>query len=146
MGDAPLERLKLLYDYEKFHIGLYGGMITGFIAILSLGSKESLGPWMVLALALAIVLLLIAAICGATLASSVIDIYANYGFWNSRPNKEANLKKFWTRKIGPRKREWWKPHVWWCIGHTAFWIAVLLVVGTSLGHLVYWRLTCQMPK
>ncbi len=137
MADTSLERLKLLYDYEKFHIGLYGAMITGFIAILSFGAKH-LTRWMILALALSIISLLVAAICGATLASSVIDVYANYGFWDSRTNQEADLNRFWNKEIGPYKREWWKPQRWWRIGHTAFWIAVFIVVGTFLAHVVYW--------
>src|SRR2546423_1334775 len=112
-------------------------MITGFIAILSLGSKN-LTLLMFLALALAIISLLVAAICGATLASSVIDVYGNYELWGSETNNEANLSSFWTKEIGPYKTNWWKARTWWCIGHTAFWIAVFLVVGTFLVHVVYW--------
>ena len=104
MADTSLERLKLLYDYEKFHIGLYGAMITGFIAILSVES-EDLPLWMIVILALAIISLLVAAICGAILASSVIDIYNTYNHWELVTKSEVNLNRFWTEKIGPYKRK-----------------------------------------
>jgi hypothetical protein len=145
MADATLERLKLLYDYEKFHIGLYGTMITGFIAILSFGSKQ-INIGLVLALALAIILLLVAAICGAILASSIIDVYGNYKYWDSTTKYETSLNSFWIKRIGPYETNWWKARTWWRIGHTAFWIAVFVVVGTFLGYVAYWIATGQVPE
>jgi hypothetical protein len=135
MADTSLERLKLLYDYEKFHIGLYGAMITGFIAILSVWGKEF--HWSLkLVLALAIVSLLVAAICGAVLASSVIDIYDTHKHWGIGGNSEADLTSFWTTKLGPYNVKLWKAHEWWRVGHTAFWLAVILVVGAFLVRLM----------
>lgn len=143
MTDSPFERLKLLYDYEKFHIGLYGAMMTGFITILSLWSK-TLTFWMVLALSLAILSLLIAAFCGAILASSVIDIYGNYKFWKSGTDPEAVLNNFWETEIGPYEKQWWKAEKLWRVGHSAFWIAVILVVVTFLAHVVYWTMSGEL--
>jgi hypothetical protein len=145
MADTSLERLKLLYDYEKFHIGLYGAMITGFIAIMSLWSQHL--TWvMFVALAFAVLFLLAAAVCGATLASSAIDVYGNYRLWTSATHSRPSLDNFWNGKIGPYRKRWWKAEVWWRIGHTSFWVSVFLVVGTFLGHVVWWSYTGQLWK
>ena len=46
MADKEIERIKLLYDYEKFHIGLYGGLIASSLQFLSSGIRISLlGIW-----------------------------------------------------------------------------------------------------
>jgi hypothetical protein len=141
MADAPLERLKLLYDYEKFHIGLYGAMIAGVIAILKEWPPRH--PCMVWALVLAIVCLLVAAICGAILASSVIDVYGNYKLWNSQTS--ISLNSFWTQRIGPYKWGWCKARTCWSVGHTAFWIAVFLTVGTFLWPILGRLFSGQLP-
>lgn len=145
MADAGLERLKLLYDYEKFHIGLYGAMITGFIAILSVWT-EKLTLLMVLALGVAIILLLVAAICGAILASSVIDVYNNYNIWSAEIGDDAGPNSFWRKRIGPGRSKCWETSKWWRLGHGSFWAAVFIVVGMFLGHLVYWVAKGQLPN
>jgi hypothetical protein len=143
MADAPLERLKLLYDYEKFHIGLYGAMITGFSVILK-GWSQDLAPFMIWALVLVILSLLVAAICGAILASSVIDVYGNYELWNS--NTSASLNSFWTKKIGPYKWGWCRAQTFWRVGHTAFWIAVFLAVGSFLLPVLGGLISVHLPR
>ena len=127
-----LEQLKLLYDYTKFHIGLYGTLIAGFIAILSFGKDFSTTS--LTALKVVIFLLLIAAMSGGVVASSVVDVYQNYGMWKP----ESSLEKFWTTSIGPFKLKWMKAETWWRIEHTAFWIAVLIVVGGFLLKGIVW--------
>jgi len=122
-----LEQLKLLYDYTKFHIGLYGTLIAGFIGILTFGGKD-FSPTSINALKVVIFLLLIAAMSGGVVASSVVDVYQNYGMWKT----ETSLETFWTTEIGPFKLKWMKAKFWWLIEHTAFWIAVLIVVGGFL--------------
>jgi hypothetical protein len=144
MADRALERLKLLYDYEKFHIGLYGALMTGFIAILGFGNPQSI--WMRVALGIAILSLLVAAICGAILASSVIDVYGNYGLWSAETDDEAGPNSFWRKKIGPSKGEWWETWKWWRLGHGAFWTAVFLVVGSFLAQLIYRLATGQIQQ
>jgi hypothetical protein len=165
MADKDLERLKLLYDYEKFHIGLYGAMMAGFITVLKW--SDSLEKWMIVALVIAILLLLLAALCGATLASSVIDIYNSYRLWQTkfikpgrRPRfwgvqpklqyqppiatllaklvaEETNLSNFW-KGIGPFKCTWFKPEFLWAVGHTAFWGAVAIFICTFGVQTYHW--------
>jgi len=42
MADSNLEldRLKLLYDYTKFHIGMYGTLMAVFSGIMTFGSQD----------------------------------------------------------------------------------------------------------
>lgn len=120
-----LEQLKLAYDYTKFHIGLYGTLITGLIAILKFGEGTVLERYLWF-LKITICLILIAAICGAILASSLLDAYSSYGFW------ESELGNFWESKIGPFKWKWLKAKTWGFIEHAAFWIGLLVVVGAFL--------------
>jgi len=121
-----LEQLKLLYDYTKFHIGLYGTLIAGFIGILTFGGTFSTPS--LIALKVVVFLLLVAAMSGGMVASSVVDVYQDYKTWNT----ESGLEAFWTTPIGPFKWLRMKVEYWWFIEHTAFWIAVFIVVGGFL--------------
>jgi len=134
MADAArkLERLKLLYDYTKFHIGLYGTLLAGFIAILNFGS-QGLSPVALGILKLAVFLLLIAAMAGAIMASSILDVYQNYKVWEAVADSEKDsLDAFWETPIGPFNFKLMVAKRWWFVEHTAFWAAVLLVVGGFL--------------
>ncbi len=134
MAEAPrkLERLKLLYDYTKFHIGLYGTLLAGFIAILNFG-PQSLTPETLGTLKFAVFLLLIAAMSGGVVASSILDVYQNYKVWEAVPDSEGDsLDTFWETPIGPFNFKLMVAKRWWFIEHTAFWAAVLLVVGGFL--------------
>jgi hypothetical protein len=115
-------------------------MIAGFVTTLKWSDRLSaVAIW---GLSAAIVCLLFAAVCGATLASSVIDVYGNYGVWN-----EAGANGFWRKKIGPFKWKWYTPKVWWALGHGAFWLAVSLFVATFFIQTMCWagklRAPCQ---
>src|SRR5262245_54900634 len=132
--NSQLEQVKLLYDYTKFHIGLYGTLIAGFIAILTFGGNFSATS--LTALKVVIFLLLIAPMSGGVVASSVVDVYQNYGVWKT----ESSLETFWTTSIGPFKLKCMKAKRWWFIEHTAFWVAVLIVVGGFLlKDIVWWQ-------
>ena len=130
--NMQLEQLKTLYDYTKFHIGLYGTLLAGFMAIS--GFASGISRTSLLGLKLAIFLLLIAAMSGGVVASSIVDVYQNYGVWK----QDADLKRFWTTHLGPFKMQLMPAKVWWCIEHTAFWVAVLIVVGGFLLKGIVW--------
>ena len=136
MADASLERLKLLYDYEKFHIGLYGALMAGFITVLKW--SDNLDQTLVRAIVIAILCLLVAAFCGAILASSVIDIYNSYKLWPSGTGKDADLRNFWEGRIGPFNSRVFKAKTWWFFGHTAFWSAVMIFIVTFVAQAWYW--------
>ena len=125
--NLQLEQLKTLYDYTKFHIGLYGTLLAGFMGVSGFAAGH-LSRTSLLGLKLATFLLLIAAMSGGVVASSIVDVYQNYGLWK----EDAGLEKFWTTAIGPFNGKWMFAKTWWRIEHTAFWIAVLIVVGGFL--------------
>lgn len=54
-----MENLRLLYDYTKFHIGLYGALMAAFITNIRVGNK-SLSTLSITILKIDIGLLLIA--------------------------------------------------------------------------------------
>jgi hypothetical protein len=136
MADASLERLKLLYDYEKFHIGLYGALMAGFITVLKW--SDNLDQKIIRAYVVAILFLLAAAFCGAILASSTIDIYNSYKLWPSGTGKEADLRNFWEGRIGPLNIGLFKAKTWWFFGHTAFWVAVMIFIISFVSQAWYW--------
>jgi hypothetical protein len=131
--NTQLEQLKTLYDYTKFHIGLYGTLLAGFVGVSGFAaghfSRTSL-----FGLKLATFLLLIAAMSGGVVASSIVDVYRNYGVWK----QDVGLEKFWSTPLGPFKQGWMTAKTWWCIEHTAFWVAVLIVVGGFLLKGIVW--------
>ena len=131
--NMQLEQLKTLYDYTKFHITLYGTLLFGFIGVSGFADKE-LSPTTQCGLKLATLLLLIAAMSGGVVASGIVDVYQNYGVWT----QAAGLERFWTTRLGPFKKQWLPAKTWWLIEHTAFWVAVLIVVGGFLLKGIVW--------
>jgi len=126
-SNLKLDRLKLLYDYTKFHIGMYGTLMAVFSGIMTFGS-QALSLQSLRILKIAVLLLLIAAMSGGVVASSMLDVYQNYGIWKS----DGCIDAFWTKRIGPLKLELMSVKKWWLIEHTAFWVAVLIVIGGFL--------------
>lgn len=65
--DFEHEQLKRLYDYTKFHIGLYATLITALLALMSIGAKAvpEEYKWWVFTMAVAF---LFAGACGGIVA------------------------------------------------------------------------------
>ncbi len=126
--DYKLEQLKLLYDYGKFHIGLYGTLLVALIAILKV-KGEQLRGWSVWCLRVTVVLLLLAAMTGSVIPSSILDTYGEYSIWEGKP---AHVDNYWKTSVGPFGAHWFAPKWWTLVEHITFWAAVLLVVLTFL--------------
>ncbi|WP_315737970.1 hypothetical protein [Bradyrhizobium sp. SZCCHNR1093] len=110
-ADREFEQLKLLFDYTKFHIGLYATVATIFGGLYSASDKVPLkfNPfWLVLS----IICIFMAGIAGGTIASSIPG-YTSYA-------------KFWSSKIGPFRSKLITAENWTYIEHSAFWLAVFL--------------------
>lgn len=71
MSNLQFERLKLLFDYTKFHIGLYSVLITALIALMSFGSETVPSPlqW---PLKFVTIMFVLAGACGGIVASSSV--------------------------------------------------------------------------
>jgi hypothetical protein len=111
--DAELEKLKLLFDYAKFHIGLYTTVATISGGLFAAGDKIPLKfhPQMLLT---SVILMCTAGWAGGTIASSLPGYSSDTTFWNV--------------PIGPMGLRGFRAEYWTYIEHMAFWLAVVLAL------------------
>jgi hypothetical protein len=112
------ERLKTLFDYTKFHIGLYTTVGAAYIALMTSDyGKKFLTPNKPLVI-LAVIALLIAGMAGGIIASSCCH--------------ETDFDKFMKTHLTPFAKEerLWAPTArhWTNIEHGAFWVAIIVAV------------------
>ncbi len=112
-ADREFEQLKLLFDYTKFHIGLYTTVATIFGGLVSASDKVpfKFNPKLLFA---SVICICIAGVAGGTIASSIPG-YSGY-------------TTFWASPIGPFKFKGIKAEYWTYIEHAAFWVAVVLAL------------------
>lgn len=121
-----LEQVKLLFDYTKFHIGLYTTLASLLVATLGADFAKD---WDIDKRLVGVAILMIAGagLCGGVIASSLPvlakkpdtgDLYSQcIGPYNSAEAKGL-LKKILSHSLR-----------WWTYGeHSCFWIAVILVL------------------
>ena len=114
MENSAIERLKLLFDYTKFHIGLYAAVATVFSgAIVSKTGAFMAQPQLLLT---SVVLICVAGFAGGVVASSLPHF--------------ASIEQFWDCKIGPFRSKCFRGETWTYIEHTAFWLAVIAALGS----------------
>lgn len=132
LNDAPvrpvtmgIEQIKQIYDYTKFHIGLYFTFLAGLVAFVNFGRGEHFGEIHRTALVLIVTVLLVGGVAGALVASRIV-----YGTWE----KELFVlekSKFWKKRTLGK-------HYWSCadvslwIEHYAFWAALAIAVWTFI--------------
>jgi hypothetical protein len=109
---AGLEQLKLLFDYTKFHIGLYTTIATIFAAAIA--SEKSVFKFHGGLLSLSIIFIGFAGLAGGIIASSCSQF--------------TNRHDLWTTEIGPFRLGCLKGECWTYIEHTCFWIAIIAAV------------------
>jgi hypothetical protein len=100
------ERLKLLFDYTKFHIGLYATLIAALVA-----ARESVSPRVPEYLKWTLLLFLIAGGAGGVVASNAPDF--------------STYSKFLETPVGPFG---WKPMpalCWIHLEHLTFWAGIV---------------------
>jgi hypothetical protein len=93
MSSAEDPQLTRLYDYTKFHIGIYLSFAAGISALLG---TEELG-WFVSRLVkentaplyFSLGLMLLAGMCGGVVASSTIECKTFHEFWNTRHGPQS---------------------------------------------------------
>jgi hypothetical protein len=111
--DPEFEKLKLLFDYTKFHIGLYTTVATIFGGLFAAGDRVpfKFQPHLLLA---SVIFMCTAGWAGGTIASSIPGYSSYTTFWNAR--------------IAPMRLQGVRAEYWTYIEHTAFWIAVVLAL------------------
>lgn len=113
-------RLERLYDYTKFHIGIY---ITAAGVMLTIASsdqmREALGlsgypvPFLMAILAMAL-----AGMCGGIIATNCIT--------------SSSFDEVWERRIGPWDRKLLTGRYWARAEHGAFWLSAILIASAVL--------------
>ena len=109
--DRQFEQLKLLFEYTKFHIGLYStiiALIVGGIRFkVFILEKACVASFIVIAL----FFLVFAGFAGGVIAGN-IPTY-------------SSIVKFRKTKIGPKK--YWTGEQWEEIEHVVFWVGVFFI-------------------
>jgi hypothetical protein len=112
--DRELAQLKLLFDYTKFHVGLYAAVATIFGALIAADKAQlKFEPTLLFA---SVIFICIAGLAGGLIASSISGYDGYTNFW------DAKIAPYWWPNDGSR------PKYWTYIEHTAFWISVVLAI------------------
>jgi hypothetical protein len=117
------EQVKQLYDYTKFHIGLYTGLITAVTTVLGITRTQTsqVTREIVPYLGITLLFLVIAGMAGGVIGSTI------------SLDSEAICK---GKKIGPLNREWFSTTTWAHVEHWAFWCGILsTILGVVVGYL-----------
>lgn len=115
-----LEQLKLLFDYTKFHIGLYTSVATVFGGAIA--ARQTAGfEFSSALLMLAITFICIAGLAGGIIASSLTRWRGYSAFWSK------------SNRIGPFNTHWMTVENWSFVEHTSFWLAIACAVAAIGG-------------
>jgi hypothetical protein len=114
--------LDMLFDYTKFHIGLYLTLTASYIAATSIKSEagfaldiESKLFWP------AVVCFMIAGLAGGVIASSITQSSAR------------SSEQFLEERVGPWdwKKIHFKARIWTWLEHTAFWLGLIIAAVSA---------------
>ena len=120
---ARSKSLELLYDYTKFHIGLYLTLTASYIAVASVKLSDGKGTTQFLdtdpyLMTFAVVCFLLAGFAAGVIASSITQFTA------------GGAKEFLASRIGP-----WNSKLvydigknWTYLEHTAFWLGLFAAI------------------
>ena len=113
------EQLKLLFEYTKFHIGLYTGLVTLFIGVLAFGGDQIPADLFWCA-KLSIVFIAFAGMCGGVVVSNIPEHQDFDNYWKCESLPLSSLPLL--------KRVEFKTKDWATAEHVFFWMAILVVV------------------
>jgi hypothetical protein len=107
------ERVKLLFEYTKFHIGVYLTLASILVGIL--GLKQDFGFVVIpQLLVISIILIMIAGAAGGTIVS--------------RLTKVKTYDEFYNEMTGPVRAKWFRGEIWTYIEHLTFWAALIFAL------------------
>lgn len=108
-GPIGTERL---YDYTKFHAGLYAGLVFGTVALVGIGGGVALrSPWVVAFAVLAVGCWVTAGFAAGVILGNLVDL-------------DISLKSFRGRSWGPMGKFLRPGAQWESLEHIAFWVGV----------------------
>jgi hypothetical protein len=108
--------LELLFDYTKFHIGVYLTLAAAYITLATskIGAMlPKLNPKFVWP---AIIFIIVAGFAGGVIASSITQ------------SRSTNVSDFLKEKTGPWSMKLFSGKWWTYIEHTSFWVGIICVV------------------
>lgn len=117
-----LKGLELLFDYTKFHIGLYLTLASAYITVASVKVGDQLAlslDWSFVIAAMFAFML--AGFAGGVIVSSITQCYG------TAPDCKSTAR-FLEMPIGPwdLRSVWLPARLWTYIEHTAFWLGLML--------------------
>jgi hypothetical protein len=117
-SDSRLERL---YDYTKFHIGVYIAAAGAMITIEGSRDKSSFAAELAkhpLLLLCAIFAMALAGFAGGIIVSTCATV--------------SSFDEVWTKDIGPGRSQWMTGARWAGLEHRAFWLSAGLFMVAAL--------------
>lgn len=111
-GQKSLDRL---FDYTKFHIGLYLTLTASYVAAASIKNAQSKPLFSIVPawFWVAVVCFMLAGLSGGVIASSITQTTAR------------STESFLSERIGPWATEWKEARIWTWVEHTTFWIGLV---------------------
>jgi hypothetical protein len=140
VSSAPTEdkRLERLYDYTKFHIGIYLSFAGGLAALIGSLANDKAAAFFValvgspLLVGIALLLMMAAGACAGIVASSIAESRTFTEF------SDAPQGPSWLRR-GPTGRTWVALEHGFFWGSLIFILASILVSGQTARWLVSWK-------
>ena len=126
MTDDP--QLNRLFEYTKFHIGIYLTIGGGLVTLLGAGKD---GGWAYkligcpMLLLVGLVLMTCAGAAGGVIASSTTTC--------------KTFDELWKGQQGPYRWKVFTGETWGQIEHVSFWLAVVAIAGSVLCSRDLWR-------
>ena len=116
-----LEKAKMLFDYTKFHIGIYTTLGTILVSAFAVFGKNLDHNWIWWPLWVGIALIGIAGLSGGVIATRLPEC--------------DTLDIFFKEPTGFWGMEFFKGKTWTRIEHTAFWFGILIItISFAVGH------------
>ena len=113
LGYTDLNKIDRLFQYTKFHVGLYGALTFGTATLLQFGDKNGAPTSTVLMFGvMAILAWVLAGFSGGVILGTLVGHC-------------GGLQRFRQKRTGPLKCGWFSGATWECIEHCSFWLGVV---------------------
>lgn len=119
--------LERLYEYTKFHIGVYISLTSAYVAFASAKvGEQPLTQVNLVFLLVAVLFFMLAGVAGGVIISSITQTEA----LTSREFLAERIGP-WAERIGPWKSKLWMVAIKWTwVEHTSFWLGVSLAIAS----------------
>ena len=117
-----------IYDYTKFHVGLYSSLVFGVVALVGLGDGDVLqNPIVIYLTTTAIILWVVSGMAGGVILGTLIDF-------------EGSIQSFRNHACGPFGYKALRGKTWESIEHKSFWAGAIVALAAFL-----YAVLCVLP-